>query len=283
MHARERPPRREAHLWGEGSAVVSICMRESAHRAEGRTERIRSRSRSAIAGVGALSRARERYCGRTERIRSRSRSAIAGVGALSRARERYRGRGSAIAGVGALLRARERYRGRGSAIAGAPRGLGRAAGALSRARRPAAASDAPFREPLATPCVPTESDRPVASRSRQHAIRAAPGRAYLWGKGGGAVVSVCMQSEQPGPSLQVAQSDAARRTPSSRSSMHATICSTEGARACEMHSDALRWHSDALRWHSDGTQMHSDALRCTQMHSDALRWHSDALRCTRMQ
>ena len=57
-------------------------------------------------------------------------------------------------------------------------------------------SDAPFREPLATPCVPTESDRPVASRSRQHAIRAAPGRAYLWGKGG-AVVSVCMQSEQP--------------------------------------------------------------------------------------
>ena len=57
-------------------------------------------------------------------------------------------------------------------------------------------SDAPFREPLATPCVPTESDRPVASRSRQHAIRAAPGRAYLWGKGG-AVVSACMQSEQP--------------------------------------------------------------------------------------
>ena len=67
------------HLWGEGGAVVSICMRESAHRAEGRTERIRSRSRSAIAGVGALSRARERYCGRTERIGSCSRSAIAGA------------------------------------------------------------------------------------------------------------------------------------------------------------------------------------------------------------
>ena len=102
---RESAYRREAHLWGEGGAVVSICMRESAHRAEGLTERIRSRSRSAIAGVGALSRAWERYRGRG--------SAIAGVGALSRAWERYRGRG-------ALSRAHredwvvqpERYRGR---------------------------------------------------------------------------------------------------------------------------------------------------------------------------
>ena len=34
---RESAYRREAHLWGEGGAVVSICMRESAHRAERRT------------------------------------------------------------------------------------------------------------------------------------------------------------------------------------------------------------------------------------------------------